>query len=270
MATSSASCRWILKRPDIPGGGHFPAPHRPTVPYDSDTDIGGQHRPFPTTRHSLIHSAACTGTVGREALDSIVAVYWKPAYKHVRIQWKRSNEDAKDLVQGFFTALIEQEMLAAFDSSKARFRTYLKVCLDRFVMKQDESANRLKRGGGTMRLFDFDAAERELAGAPSVEDVFLREWQREMFALALQDLSELCRTAGKTLHYRIFEQYDLAGDARPSYAELAAQHGLPVTSVTNYLSWARRELRRLVVLRLSAVTSGDRECQAELSVLLGK
>jgi RNA polymerase sigma factor (sigma-70 family) len=240
------------------------------VPYDSDTDIGGAHRRFPTTRHSLIHSASCTGTLAREALDTVIAVYWKPAYKHVRIQWKRSNEEAKDLVQGFFAALIEQDILSAFDPSKSRFRTYLKVCLDRFVMKQDESANRLKRGGGTITLFDFEAAERELAGAPSVEDVFLREWQREMFALALQDLSELCRTAGKARHYHVFEQYDLAGDTRPSYSDLAAQHGLPITSITNYLAWARRELRRLVLLRLSSVTSGDRECRAEMHVLFEK
>jgi len=232
--------------------------------------MGGAHRPFPTTRHSLIHSAAGSGTLAREALDSIVAVYWKPAYKHVRIQWKRSNEEAKDLVQGFFTALIEQRILAAFDPSKARFRTYLKGCLDHFVMKQDQRASRLKRGGGVTTLCDFEAAERELAGSPSVEDVFLREWQRQMFALGLEDLRELCRNAGKALHYRIFAQYDLADDARPSYAELAARHGIPVTSVTNYLAWARRELRRLVLLRLSSVTSGDPECQAEMRVLFGK
>jgi DNA-directed RNA polymerase specialized sigma24 family protein len=240
------------------------------VPYDSDTAIGGPHRPFPTTRHSLIHCAGGTGTLAREALDGIVAVYWKPAYKHVRIQWRRSNEEAKDLVQGFFAALIEQQILSAFDPSKARFRTYLKACLDHFVMKQDESANRLKRGGGTIVLFDFDAAERELAGSPSVEDVFLREWQREMFALGLNDLRTFCAAQGKTLQWNIFEQYDLAGDARPSYAALATEHTIAVTSVTNYLAWARRELRRLVLLRLSSVTSGDPECQAELHVLFGK
>ena len=160
--------------------------------------MGGPHRPFPTTRHSLIYSAAGTGTLAREALDAIVAVYWKPAYKHVRIQWRRSNEEAKDLVQGFFAALIEQQILAGFDPSKARFRTYLKGCLDHFVMKQDEQANRLKRGGGVTMHCDFEAAEREIAGTPSVEDVFLREWQRQMFALGLDDLRAFCESHGKT------------------------------------------------------------------------
>ena len=137
-------------------------------------------------------------------------------------------------------------------------------------MKQDERANRLKRGGGATMLCDFEAAEREIAGAPSVEDVFLREWQRQMFALGLEDLRAFCQSTGKTRAVCRLRAYDLAEGDRPSYAELATQHAIPVTSVTNYLAWARRELRRLVLLRLSSVTSGDPECQAELHVLFGK
>jgi RNA polymerase sigma factor (sigma-70 family) len=238
------------------------------VVYDSDTAMGGPNRPFPTTRHSLIHSAAGTGALAREALGAILAVYWKPAYKYARLQWKRSNEDSKDLVQSFFAALLEQDILARFDPSKARFRTYLKGCLDHFVMKQDEFANRLKRGGAMARC-DFDEAEREIAVTPSVEDVFLREWQRQMFVLGLEDLRALCEVSGKTVQYAVFAAYDLVDDGRPSYAELADRHGVPISSVTNYLAWARRELRRLVLLRLSSVTSGERETQAELRVLFG-
>src|SRR5882672_8364809 len=112
-------------------------------------------------------------------------------------------------------------------------------------MKQDESAGRAKRGGGLN--LDFDAAEREIADAgPSPEDVFLREWRREIFALALGELRASSARTGKQVPYRIFEQYDLCESDRPSYAELAAEHAIAITSVTNHLAWARRELRRLV------------------------
>jgi len=245
-------------------------PRYSSVALDPDTALGGAQHGFPTTRHSLIRSAARAGAPAREALDAIMAVYWKPAYKHVRIQWRRSNDEAKDLVQGFFAALLEQDILARFDPAKARFRTYLKSCLDHFVMKQDESAGRLKRGGAATFVFDFEAAERELAGSPSPEDIFFREWQREIFALALQDLRDHCQAAGKQLQHRVFEQYDLADGDRPSYAALAVEHNIPVTTVTNYLAWARRELRRLLVARLSAITTGDTECLAELRALFGK
>jgi RNA polymerase sigma factor (sigma-70 family) len=241
------------------------------VPYDPDTAIGGARPQFPTTRHTLVAAASSGGPTAREALDAILAVYWKPAYKHLRVRWNRGNEEAKDLVQGFFAALVEQSLLSAFDPDKGRLRTFLRGCLDHYVMKQDESAGRLKRGGGTeFASLDFDAAEREIAASPpSPEDVFFREWRREIFAASLEDLRRLCRDSGKQRHYRIFEQYDLADATRPGYAELAAEHGVPVTAVTNHLAWARRELRRLVMERLNGVTSNDRERRAELRFLFG-
>lgn len=236
-----------------------------TLPYDRDTGLGGPHHRFPTTRQTLVREAAVGAGA---ALDAIAALYWKPAYKHVRTHWRRSNEDAKDLVQGFFTALLEQEILAGFDPGKGRLRTYLRACLDRYVMKQDESAARLKRGGGV--TFDFDAAEREIAvSTPSPEGIFFREWQRELFTLALDDLRRSCCESGKLVQWRIFESFDLAEGARPTYHELATGHGIPVTSVTNYLAWARREFRRLLLERLHTVTSGDRESRAELRTLFG-
>jgi RNA polymerase sigma factor (sigma-70 family) len=241
------------------------------VAWEPDTGIGGAAHRFPTTRQTLIEAAAGGGPAAREALSAIATVYWKPAYKHVRIAWRRSNEEAKDLVQGFFAALLEQDTLARFDPEKARLRTYLRACLDHFVQKQDESASRQKRGGGIeFAPFDFDAADREMAAAsPSPEDVFFREWQREMFSLSLADLRDYCEASGKQVQHRIFTQYDLADGARPGYQELAEEHGIAVTTVTNYLAWARRELRRLAQARLNGITSGDRESRAELRFLFG-
>jgi RNA polymerase sigma factor (sigma-70 family) len=246
------------------------------VPYEPDTAIGGGVHRFPSTRHSLFKAPGASAVIGREALSSIIAVYWKPAYKYVRIKWRRSNEDAKDLVQGFFTALIERDVLATFDPVKGRFRTYLQMCLDRYVMNQDEYASRLKRGGDQRLAVNFDEAECELAGlkgessADSAEEIFLREWRREVFALALRDLQASCYQTGKEVQYRIFEEYDLAQNERPSYAEIAAHHRVPVSSVTNYLAWSRRELRRLVEDRVNSVTPNHRELSDESRLLWGK
>lgn len=241
--------------------------------YDLDTSLGGACHRFPTTRHSLVADASGgAGPPSREALGLLIAIYWKPAYKHVRIRWKRSNEDAKDLVQAFFTQLIESDLLARFDSDKARLRTYLCACLDRFVLKQEEFAHRLKRGGGLLE-FDFDSVEQEIspliAHTDGPEETFYREWQRELFALAIQELEQDYHKRGKQTPYLIFEQYDLAEGERPSYTELAALHQIPVSAVTNYLTAARRDLRRLVHARLRSVTASARECRAEMSVLFG-
>lgn len=243
--------------------------------YDPDTTLGGPNAAFPLTRWSVIRAASAGGPIARDALSAVTELYWKPAYKYVRLQWRRSNDDAKDLVQSFFTALLENNILARFDPAKGNFRAYLRACIDRFVLKQDEFAHRLKRGGSAIHeALDFDAAEHELAAATaaSPEDLFFHEWRRQAFTLALQDLHAYCRDNGYTTQYDVFAAYDLADDSatRPRYADLAMRHAIPVTTVTNYLNWARRELRRFVLQRLAPVTSGPHELRSEARALFGK
>jgi len=44
---------------------------------------------------------------------------------------------------------------------------------------------------------------------------------------------------------------------------------LPETAVTNYLAWARRELRRLLLERLAELTGGERDFRREARELFG-
>jgi RNA polymerase sigma factor (sigma-70 family) len=239
--------------------------------YEPDTAIGGLSHEFPHTESALIRTASGNGGLAREALSSVIALYWKPAYKHIRIKWRRSNEEAKDLTQAFFASLLEQDILAKFDPAQGSFRNYLRTCLDHFVLKQHAFANRLKRGGGLQPL-DFESAERELSAIPaeSVEHIFFREWRRQAFSLAIDDLRTYCHDHDKKLEFRVFEQYDLADNQRPRYSEVAREHGIPVTAVTNHLAWCRRELRKLVFQRLASVTSGEAELRREATALFGK
>src|SRR4051812_50216537 len=103
----------------------------------------------------------------------------------------------------------------------------MRTCLDRFVMKEHEAASRLKRGGGVEMTFDFEAAERELAStAPTPEDVFVREWEREVFTRALEELRELCLATDRRGQHRVFGEDDLAGGAPPSYGGVGQGGGI--------------------------------------------
>jgi DNA-directed RNA polymerase specialized sigma24 family protein len=249
------------------------------MPFDPDTTRGGRRDRFPSTRRSVLLAVSSPEPgLRQEALSAIIEVYWKPVYKYVRLQWRKSNDDAKDITQGFFASLLERGLIERYDSSRAAFRTYLRTCVDGFVLHDAEAASRLKRGGGSRVVsLDFESAERELAMATaqpqlSMEELFHREWQRHLFTLAVEDLRRQCEETGKQTPFRLFEQYDLAAGpagARPTYDQLAVEHKLPVTTITNHLAWARRELRRLVLDRLSAITSGDREFRREARSLLG-
>jgi DNA-directed RNA polymerase specialized sigma24 family protein len=111
---------------------------------------------------------------------------------------------------------------------------------------------------------EFEPVEEQAATAESPEQVFEREWQRQLFALALDDLRAHCEGCGKLLQFEIFEAYDLAAGDRPSYAGLAARHGVAETAVTNYLAWARRMLRHFVTERLRGATAGERDLRGEI------
>src|SRR5260370_24803709 len=113
---------------------------------EEDLQTGGDR--FPPTRRSVIEAARSIDAGERErALEVLCAAYWKPVYKYVRWRWNRPAEAAQDLTQGFFAELLERELLNNFDPKKSRLRTYLRVCVDSFVMNVDKAGRRQKRGG---------------------------------------------------------------------------------------------------------------------------
>lgn len=245
-----------------------------------DTGIGGPRAAFPETPASAVLAARSDDPIARaRAFQTIVLAYWKPVYKAIRIRWRKSNEEAKDLTQAFFARALEKEIFRGYEPSRARFRSFVRTCLHNFVANEEEASRRLKRGGGASALsLDWDEAEEELASAmrspapaASFEDEFDRELLRSLHAIGLRDLRERLESAGKEVYFRVFELYDLAEDGaeRPTYAAIAERLGLKVTDVTNYLSHARRELRGIVLARLRAITASEEEFLDEAREVLG-
>src|SRR3954454_998180 len=143
---------------------------------------------FPATRHSIV--AAIRSAVPddrRAAFDTLVTAYWKPIFKYVRLKWRASPDEAADLTQGFFLRAFEKNFFAPFDPARARFRTFLRTCLDGYVANTRKADARLKRGGGvTLVPIDVAEAERELRAQATnaVDDFdayFHREWLRALF-----------------------------------------------------------------------------------------
>ena len=234
---------------------------------------------FPLTRHSVLLDARSADPVVRDrALGALVETYWRPVYKYLRLRWQLSREDAEDVVQGFFTRAVEKGFFDRYDSGQARFRTYLRTCVDGFAANEKQAARRLKRGGGVEPLrLNFARAEGELrfndpAAMQDPDAWFHREWVRSLFALAVHELRLHCEAQGKLSHFALFERYDLQDDPgvdRPTYVALAAEFGLPVTQVNNHLAAMRRAFRRIVLERLRALTASEEEFRVEARQLLG-
>ena len=225
---------------------------------DADTAIGGPSGQFPSTRVSLLESAA--SGLSESAMDQVIALYWKPVYRFLRLKFQKSNEDAKDLTQGFFASALQRDFFARFDPAKASFRTYLRMAVERYAANQYAAENRQKRGGEV----EFEPVEDHEIATESPEAEFEREWRRQLFSLALDDLRAHCTESGKEVQFAVFEDYDLADRDRISYSDLAAKYGIPETSVTNHLAWARRTLRALITERLRGTTSGAKELHEEM------
>ena len=244
---------------------------------DPDTDIGGPLHRFPVTNHSAIIGVKSDDQLTRQrALDTILTSYWKPAYKYIRLKWQADNEDAKDLTQGFFAQAFEKNFFVGYDASKASFQTFLRTCLDGFVANERKAGRRLKRGGQVDHLhLDFASADDELAAHSaattlSPEDYFHREWVRWMFTLAVEAFRQRCDESGRTVHFQLFERYDLNDDnGDVSYASLAKDFALDPATVNNYLAAARRDFRRTVLEKLREITATDDEFRTEARSLLG-
>jgi RNA polymerase sigma factor (sigma-70 family) len=234
---------------------------------------------FPETHRSVVLAVASASPEERaRALDVLVAAYWRPVFRHVRARWREDEEDARDLAQGFFATALERGWLERFDPERGKFRTYLLTCLDGYVAKERRAGRRLKRGGDATFVplestgEDGERRELPLPDGTDIEAEFQREWARSLFALAVEALRDRCAAAGKGVAFTLFERYDIDGAEahdRPSYAALAADHGLPVSQVTNHLHWARRELRVAVLDKLREITASEEEFRSEARALLG-
>ena len=231
---------------------------------------------FPATHLSVLDRIRSGDEqLRRHAFGDLADGYWRPSYHYLRLHWRLPPEEAEDMVQAFFATAFEKRYVDRYDPSKARFRTFLRTCLDRFVMNARKAEQADKRGGTVTRLpLDFPGAERELAAhattpAADADDLFQRETIRTLFARTVADVAQQYREEGRELVFRVFERYDLAGDDALTYGDVARELGLPVTQVTNFLFHARRRFRERVLVHLRSLVGTDEEFRAEARDLFG-
>ncbi|KAA0256420.1 MAG: sigma-70 family RNA polymerase sigma factor [Acidobacteria bacterium] len=234
---------------------------------------------FPATRLSLVEAARSPDAATRErGLATLLSAYWRPVYRYVRLRHGKGHEEAADLVQDFFAELIERDLLARFDPSRARLRTYLRVCVDGLAANQARAASRQKRGGGERPLsLDLESERSAVdrltpADGSDPEQEFEKAWARSVFSLSLDRFRERLAAAGKAVRFELFSAVELGEEGRserPSYAELARRHGISESDVTNGLHAARREFRETVLELLRETTATEEEFRLEARSLLG-
>lgn len=230
---------------------------------------------FQTTLWPLVLQAADVQSPERRRhLEELLRMYWKPVYAHIRLAWRKSSEDAKDLTQDFFLSLLEGEFFHHVSCVRARFRDFLKVSLDNFLRNQHRARKRLKRGG-TAAVFSLDA--REIDGVIKAKErsdldparLFDRLWAESLMQEAVRLLEEELIEEDKAAYFRVFQDRDLEASTRVSYRELAERHALSESTVRNYLAFARRRLREKIQDLLRPSVQSQEELEEELTLLFG-
>ena len=94
---------------------------------------------------------------------------------------------------------------------------------------------------------------------------------RSVFTIALETLAERYEQAGRELHFKLFERYDLRDEPseKISYASLASEFKLKTTDVTNYLAAVRRDFRKILLEKVRELTGTEDEFRQVARELLG-
>lgn len=233
------------------------------------TTMGGDEAAFPITRWSQVQHAR-DGDGRREALDGLVRAYWKPLYSFLRATG-RTNEDAKDLVQGFFEGLLEKNVLAAFDPGKGRFRTFLLACLKNHCADERDREAAAKRGGGRDRVSLEGAGSEYLrlaARDESPEEAFDRAWAVAKMNRAIDRVRRTYQERGDTQAVEAIDGY-LAADslARPDYAALMKRSGLTESRLRHLLHQFRQRVREAILAEVRSEITDPGAAEEELGLI---
>jgi RNA polymerase sigma factor (sigma-70 family) len=185
---------------------------------------------FATTHWSLVLAARDRAAPGaREALESLITAYWYPLYAFVRHKGRDADESL-DLVQGFFTRLLEKQDLKAIDPSRGRFRSFLMAACTNYLANEHDRERAQKRGGKPPLSLDALAADQRYRHEPAhsltPERLFLRRWTTTLLDRVLDRLACEMKESGKAHVFEVLKPTLLGEDDSASYRELGSRAGL--------------------------------------------
>lgn len=204
----------------------------------------------------------------RRSLAVLCEDYWFPLYAFVR-RTGHSAEDAQDLTQEFFVRLVDKHFLAAADSRKGRFRTFLITALKRFLANEYDRARAQKRGGG-QRLVSLESLEaryrQEPADTLTPERIFEQQWALALLDQVLARLQTEMTTDSKAALFGALKGH-LTGSQATGYAATAARLGMTEGAVKVAAHRLRQRYRELLRQEIAQTVTSPHEVDEEIRYL---
>jgi RNA polymerase sigma factor (sigma-70 family) len=205
---------------------------------------------FRTTHWSVVLQAGKRDTSeAGDALDRLCRAYWHPIYSFIRRRGY-SPDEAKDLVQGFFSDLLRRRGFEQVEPAKGRFRSFLMASVTNYLANEHQRANTQKRGGGR-ELLSLDAQteeERYLiepAHDLSPERLFEQRWAHAVLERVVSRLESEFTATGHAKRFQTLKGFLYEDSPGLSYADAAASLELSVGAVTSILHRMRLRYREL-------------------------
>jgi len=235
----------------------------------------GQHgqRSFATTHWSLVLAAAHDSRPDAQAaLATLCETYWYPLYAYVRRLGYKA-EDAQDLTQGFFAALLEKQYVKAADRERGRFRSFLLTALKRFLSKEYDRAHAQTRGGKRKPIsLDLESGESRYALEPShdvtPEAIYQRRWALTVLDRVIVRLRQAYADAGKEKVFDGVKAFLTGETGAPPYEQVARELGMSEGAVKVAVHRLRRRYRDLLRSEIAQTVADPEEVEEELKYLL--
>jgi RNA polymerase sigma factor (sigma-70 family) len=227
---------------------------------------------FASTRWSIVLAAGRTERPdSRQALAELCQSYWYPLYAYVR---RRSNDphEAQDLIQEFFSRLLERNALAVANPERGRFRAFLLTSLRHFLNDQWHKSQTIKRGGGQGRIsLDFQSAKSMYAIEPTDEQtperLYDRRWAITLLDLVMTRLSDEFARSGKERHFEQLKTFLGRGRTGTSYAKVARELGISEGAAMVAAHRLRRRYRDLLRAEIAQTVASPAEVDDEIRTL---
>ena len=224
---------------------------------------------FATTHWSMVvRAGAARSPEANQSLATLCENYWFPLYAFVR-RAGHSAEDAQDLTQEFFVRLLDKHFLAAADSKKGRFRTFLITAVKRFLANEYDRVQAKKRGGG-QRILPLESLEDRYRQEPTdtltPERIFEQQWALTLLDHVLVRLQAEMTADGKAALFEALKGH-LTGSQTIGYATTAAGLGMTEGAVKVAAHRLRRRYRELLREEIAQTVAIPDEIEEEIRYL---
>lgn len=225
--------------------------------FDGDTAMGGLNERFPTTEWTRIFDPTRRDAI----LAELCAKYWKPLYHYLRCTGF-TNDEAKDLVQGFFTEkVLGREFIQKSDRTRGKFRSLLLISIKNYAID-------VQRKDKSPLPQEFPEKPKDSAGIGDPETEFNRVWADDLLQEVLRELETECCRKKKAAHWELFREWLLEPQIDKDKTQIsnicAKYHIASAPKAYNMISNIKKRFRVILRDHLRSLADSEAEVDDEI------